>query len=185
MPRPTVVDVEMALEVISLRVPDRHVTPDAVMAGAWQPDLTQFDRSAVFAAARAWNGLRFPSVDEFRALVRDHAIAIANTEAAKYSSGELSLNVCPDGCDHGWLSSTATNSAGKDHEVLTPCERCLPVKYAVWRHRTQPGHDDDRCTDCAQIRKGKENPSWLNAAKMAAARPPHARNEPASEDREF
>lgn len=158
-------DVFTALELIAGRVPDRHVTPDLPMAAIWYQDLSRFDRAAVFAAARSWNGLRFPSAGEFFTDVQVAAQNLAAAEQRAHASGELDVHACPHACESGWIEADAAG-----HGTVQPCPRHRPVEYATWAHRRTPGHQEDHCSDCIAIRtKGVQDPSWLTDARQIAA----------------
>jgi hypothetical protein len=164
----TIDDVATALELIAARVPDRHVTPDRVMAVSWLADLERFDRSVVLRASREWNGLRFPAVAEFVDWCGSVAQTIAAEEARALSSGELVTTACAGGCDEGWVwASTA------GHGEVRPCSVCCAVEFAMFEHRRlDPAHDEDRCRECAGLRaRTKVEPLWLaDARERAAAR---------------
>jgi len=167
--RPTPDDVLTALDLISARVPDRHVSPDPGMAVGWLEDLVRYERAAVLRAARTWNGLRFPSTAEFVAEVQAAQHQIALEEAAAHSRGELPTTKCPEGCDGGWVLSSEEHR-GVPHLMARPCELCAPVGYAVWKHRAS--HRDlppEHCADCLAVKRGKDPlPDWLLAARAAA-----------------
>ena len=165
--------VATALELISVRVPDRHVTPDDVMAATWLEDLARFDHVVVLRAGREWNGLRFPAVAEFvdacSAVARTMALEEADAQRAEqgaHARGELALSSCSQGCDAGWVMVDTLDATG----TVRPCSVCCPVEFAVWEHRLPP-HDEGRCRECAMLRgRSKEEPLWLAAAREQAAR---------------
>lgn len=167
--RPTPDDILTALDLVSARVPDRHVTPDPGMVVGWHEDLVRYDRAAIFRAARTWGGLRFPSVAEFLPEVQAAARAIALEEAAARKQGELPTSKCPEGCDDGWVLSTMERRS-ENHLMARPCDACRPVQYAVWKHRA--GHPDlepTKCADCVAVKRGKDPlPDWLLEARIAA-----------------
>lgn len=168
--RPSPDDLMTALELVALRVPDRHVTPTAEMAASWANDLSRYDRTAIFRAARQWSGLRFPAAAEFLAEVQLAAKSLALEEAAAHSRNELPTSKCPEGCEGGWVLSEEEHR-GESHLMARPCELCAPVGYAVWKHRAS--HRDlppEHCADCLAVKRGKDPlPDWLLAARAAAA----------------
>ena len=169
--RPTPDDVLTALDLISARVPDRHVSPDAGMAVGWLEDLGRYDRVAVLRAARTWNGLRFPSTVVFVAEVQIAAQAIALEEAAARAKNELPTSRCPEGCGEGWVLSTIAKY-GAVYVTARPCEVCAPVSHAVWKHRAgHPETPPEHCVECLAVRRGKDPlPDWLVEAREASVR---------------
>lgn len=169
--RPTPDDVLTALDLISARVPDRHVTPDPGMVVGWLEDLVRYDRAAIFKAAREWGGLRFPAVAEFVTEVQRAALVIASEEQAAHAKGELATATCSEGCEAGWLLGTEIRR-GEACVTARPCEVCAPVSHAVWKHRS--GHPDlppEHCSECLAVRRGKDPlPDWLLLARDAEAR---------------
>lgn len=163
---PTDDDVLAALELIAARVPDRHVTPDRVMVAAWSEDLRRHPRTAVLRAALEWSTLTFPSVTEFVEVVVEVARADLLAEQAAVASGTEVPVACPEGCDDGWFDENPTNTLG----TVRPCRGCRPIEYAMWLHRTTPGHDPDHCGDCIGLRqRTKVVPRWLTSALDADA----------------
>lgn len=143
-------DVLTALELVSARVPDRHVTPDRPMAMAWAVDLAAYDRAAVLRAAREWGELRFPSSGQFVAAVQAAARAI-NVERSEYQAVERERGVpivCPE-CDGA--QQVETDASG--HGTYRPCSRCNPRGFWLWTFgHWDAGHE---CGLCAQVRRGK------------------------------
>lgn len=159
-------DVQAALEVISGRVPDRHVTPDDVMAASWYPDLQRFRRDALFLAARGWSGLRFPSVGELVDACQSASQLLASQRAQENADAERAAGPCATpGCDGGLIIV----SDGGTTDTVHPCSNCRPVQHAVWMHRTAEGHDEEHCADCIAMRRKKDLPGWLLDAREAAA----------------
>lgn len=155
-------DVRAALDIMSARVPDRHVSIGDAEVSAFYVDLGRFPRAVLFRAAREWGAMHFPSAGELLNHVLDVARATAAEEQAEFAAGTLGLRKCPDGCDNGWFDEAPHQHIG----VMRPCERCKPVEHAMWKHRRTPDHDEDHCGDCIGLRsRPPRTPRWLEDAK--------------------
>lgn len=150
-------EVLAALLVIERRVPDRHVTVDEAMAVSWHQDLERFPAVVGMRAAAAWGQMHFPSTLEFVQACQAEARHLIAEEQAAHAAGEA-LQDCPNGCECGVMILTAGSI-----DTVRPCSWCRPTQYAIWLHRTAPGHDEDSCPDCIGIRK-RQTPSWAVTA---------------------
>lgn len=161
-------DVRACLELISARVPDRHITVDDAVVAAYASDLQNFPRQVLFRAGREFSAIHFPGAGELLTHIRETERQMVAEDERDRQVGQLETTTCPNaGCDNGWVTTD-----GRGHGVMYPCPACKPIEHAVWRHRSGTGHDEGHCPDCKIIRKHKgKEPEWLADAKRRATEP--------------